>query len=159
MGKPEVRVVTVRKWMTLILLLLVSAGIVALISALSGRAYARQGPPPFGEVKSIAHRIGSGQSSVTDIVGLTMPLGLNILLFIPWGFLMFVWIDRPGRSPGVSYAVTFGVGTAFALTLAMWQGMLPSGVINVSDAAWNGVGALAGAALGQIRKRVRVAFQ
>jgi hypothetical protein len=37
--------------------------------------------------------------------------------------------------------------------------MLPSGVVNVSDAAWNGVGALAGAALGQIRKRVRVSFQ
>jgi glycopeptide antibiotics resistance protein len=159
MGKPEVRVIAVRKWVTLLLLVLVSASMVGLISALSGRAYARRGPPPFGEVKSIAERIGSGGSSVSDIVVLTMPIALNALLFVPWGFLMFVWIDRPGRSPGVSYALTFGVGTAFALTLAMWQGMLPSGVVNVSDAAWNGVGALAGATLGQIRKRVRVAFQ
>ena len=145
--------------MTLLLILLVSAAIVALISALSGRAYARPGPPPFGEVGSIAERIGSGDSSVSDIVVLTMPIALNVLLFVPWGFLMFVWIDRPGRSAGLSYALTFGVGTAFALTLAMWQGMLPSGVVNFSDSAWNGVGVLAGALLGQIRKRLRVAFQ
>ena len=159
MGKPEVHVVVVRKWMTLLLILLVSAAIVALISALSGRAYARPGPLPFDEVGSIAERIGSGDSSVSDIVVLTMPIALNVLLFVPWGFLMFVWIDRPGRSAGLSYALTFGVGTAFALTLAMWQGMLPSGVVNFSDSAWNGVGVLAGAVLGQIRKRLRVAFQ
>lgn len=159
MGKPEVHVVMVRKWVTLLLLLLLSAAMVGLISALSGRAYARQGPPPFGEVRAIAERISSPEGSVSDIVVLMMPIALNALLFVPWGFLMFVWIDRPGRPAGVSYAVTFGVGTAFALTLAIWQGMLPSGVLNVRDAAWNGVGVLAGAALGLIRKRLRVAFQ
>ena len=158
MGNRDVHIVIVRKWVTLLLLLLLSGAMVALMSALSGRAYARNGPAPFDEVRSIAERIGGGDS-VSDVVALIMPIALNALLFLPWGFLMFVWMDRPGRGAGLSYAVTFGVGTAFALTLAMWQGMLPNGVVNVSDAAWNGIGVLAGAALGQIRKRLRVAFQ
>jgi hypothetical protein len=159
MGKSEVRVVVVRKWFTLLLLVLLSAAMVALIDSLSGRAYARNGPAPLDAVRSIADKIGSGQGSVSDIVVSIMPIALNALLFVPWGFLMFVWIDRPGRGTALSYALTFGVGTAFALTLAMWQGMLPNGVLNVSDAAWNGVGVLAGSGLGQLRKRLRVAFQ
>ena len=45
MGRRDVRVISVPKFVTVILLLLVSAGMAALIYALSGRAYVNESHP------------------------------------------------------------------------------------------------------------------
>jgi VanZ family protein len=45
-----------------------------------------------------------------------------------------------------------------ALALYVWQTRLPTRVTSLPDALANGAGALAGAALGHVRKGVRIRF-
>jgi glycopeptide antibiotics resistance protein len=158
-AQQQVRVVRVRKWITFILLLLVSAAIVLLAFALSGKAYARETEQPLGGVSQLARTVAGGRYTSAQLLALAMPALANALVFVPWGFLMFIWLDRPSRPVFVSYATTWAVGMTFALALSLWQFALPTRVTDVSDAIWNSVGAFGGALVGQIRKRVRVAFE
>jgi glycopeptide antibiotics resistance protein len=159
MVMPVARVVRVRKGVTLLLLLAVSATIVLLTFSLSGRAYARESDRPFGEVRLLASRLAAGGYTNAGLLALMLPAISNMIVFLPWGFLMFIWVDRPTRPLHVSYLLTLGMGMTFALALGLWQVTLPTRVTDASDAIWNSVGALSGALLGQLRKRVRVAFE
>jgi glycopeptide antibiotics resistance protein len=156
MGKLETRVIPVPKWATLLLLALTSGAMVALVRVLSGRAYAKDAHP----LLETATRIMRYRTISPDalLAGL-MPVIANLLFFVPWGFLMFVAIDRPTRPRPVSYVITCAAGIVFAMGMAMWQYSLPTRVTTFADTVTNGAGALAGATLGHLRKRVRVRFQ
>jgi hypothetical protein len=80
------------------------------------------------------------------------------LLFVPWGFLMFLALDGRMRSRRWAYAVTILGAVAFAAGLLAWQQTLPTRVTSWPDMLANGLGALAGAALGHTRKGVHVRF-
>lgn len=155
MGKSELRIVVVRKWVTVALLAAVSAAMAASIYWLSGRAYANESTASL-----VASMLLHGRRPSNDrlIAGL-MPALADVLLFLPWGFLCFVAVDRPSRRRFVAYAVTFGGAIAFASALSAWQLALPTRVTTFTDAATNGVGALAGAVVGHMRKQVRVRFR
>jgi VanZ family protein len=77
---------------------------------------------------------------------------------VPWGFLLFLVLD--GRSPSRrwAYGVTVFGAVAFAAGLLVWQQFLPTRVTSLPDMVANGLGALAGAALGHTRKGVHVRF-
>jgi glycopeptide antibiotics resistance protein len=154
MGRSELRVIRVSKRVSGVLLVLVSAAIVALLWWLSGRAYARLG------AAEVVARLADSPGSFTNarVIASLMPVGANILLFVPWGFLLFVVLDRPERPRGRSYALTFACGLLFALGLAAWQLTLPTRVTTFADAFPNGLGALAGAACGHLRKQVHLRF-
>jgi len=131
MGKREVRMVIVPKWITAALLILISAAMIALVAALSGRAYA------------------TATLSLRELFA-------NALLFVPWGFLAFMLFDRKKRSR--SYVVTLIVGIVFAAGLALWQSLLPARVMTIADSFANIGGTFTGAALAHLRKGVRVRF-
>jgi glycopeptide antibiotics resistance protein len=159
MAKGEVRVVLVRKWVTFLLLLLVSAAIAAFFYSLSGRTFTRGDGTPFREVALVAGKLSHGSYSLSDLLAISAPALFNILLFLPWGTLMFLWTDRPGRRVWVSYLLTGAAGMAFALGLQLWQLYLPTRVTDLNDSLWNGFGALAGGAAGQLRRRLHVRFE
>src|ERR1051326_1011311 len=92
MGKREVRIVVVPKWATAVLLVTTSAAMIALVSALSGRAYASE---PLS-VRDLVTRIME-RSPHAALVAM-MPLAANALLFVPWGFFAFLVLDRSGSS-------------------------------------------------------------
>ena len=150
MGKRQVHVIPVRKPVTAALLVLTSAAMVVLILLLSGRAYAA----PSGALAAILNR-----SLTRDrFVAFLMPVLANILLFVPWGFLAFVVLDRPERPRKRTYLVTIAASLAFAIAVHFWQETLPTRVTKASDILANALGAFAGAALGHMRKGVRVRF-
>jgi len=154
MGRNDVRIIRVSKLVSGFLLLLVSAGVVALLWWLSGRAYAR-----LGSAEVVAGLAESPRAFTNDrVIAALMPIAANIFLFAPWGFLLFVVLDRPTRRRSRSYALTFVAGTLFALALAAWQLTLPTRVTTFADALPNALGALAGAACGHLRKQVRLRF-
>src|SRR4051812_7849498 len=103
MGRREVRVVLVRKPVTIVLLVLVSAAMAALIYALSGKAYANDMDPLRLIVQPFMR---SGHVSRSAVLSGLMPFIANMLLFIPWGFLMFLAIDKPERRRSRSYLMT-----------------------------------------------------
>ena len=160
MGKGAVRTVTVRKWVTILLLLLTTIGIAAITLSLTGKAYSKVDPEPFREIRTLNRILQSGQpASTSTVVALTMPIVLNILLFMPWGFLTFIALDTAERPTHRSYILTLLLAMMFSCLVEAWQYFLPTRVTDVNDVIWNGTGAFLGAILGHLRKRVRVAFE
>lgn len=137
MGKREVRVVVVRKPVTIALLVVVSIAMVALVYALSGHAFVRP------------------ERSVIDIIAL---VAANMILFIPWGFLAFIALS-PKKPRAATYALTIAFGALFSLGVAAWQATQPAPVTIYRDTIWNVVGTLLGAIAAHLRKSVRVRFQ
>ena len=151
MGKRQVHVTRVRKPVSAALLVLTSAAMVTLVLLLSGRVYASQ-----SDAVSV---ILTGSLTRDRLLAFLMPVLANILLFVPWGFFAFIVLDRPERSRRHTYMMAFAAGLAFALAIHVWQALLPTHVTKPSDALANALGALAGAALGHLRKGVRVRFE
>ena len=156
MGKRHVSVVPVRKPATYALLAIVTVAMASLLFVLSGRAYAAERSPLL---ELTAHLLGGGaQVSRNTVLAFLMPVTANILLFVPWGFLAFVALDSPRRSRRATYLLTIGGALVVALLMSAWQELLPARVTSPPDALANAAGALAGAALGHMRKTVRVRF-
>lgn len=152
MGKREVRVVRVRKSVTLVLLLLTTAAIIALFWFLSGRAYAGKWDPLRALWRRDSYAPGA-------MLAYLMPVLANLLLFVPWGFLLFIVADRPERRRRLTYVLAFAGGLVFATGMHLWQLTLPTRVTSLGDAFVNALGALMGAVLGHLRKQVRVRFE
>ena len=157
MGKRQVHSVPVRKPVTVAFLVLITGLMASLLYFLSGKAYAADAHP----VRDLlARALGSGRASVSRhaLLASLMPAIANMLLFMPWGFLAFIAIDTPSRPRARSYGIIFVGALVFAALMYLWQQYLPTRVTNPSDTISNALGALAGAALGQARKDVRVRF-
>ena len=137
MGKREVRVVVVRKPVTIVLLVLVSIAMLALVYGLSGHAFVRT------------------ERTVIDIIAL---VAANMILFIPWGFLAFIAFS-PKKPRATTYALTIALGALFSLGVAAWQSTQPAPVTIYPDTIWNVVGTFLGAVAAHLRKSVRVRFQ
>ena len=136
MGKREVRVVVVRKPVTIALLVVVSIAMLALVYALSGHAFVRI------------------ERSVIDIIAL---VAANVILFIPWGFLAFI-VFSPKKPRAMTYVLTIVFGALFSLGVAAWQSTQPAPLTIYRDTIWNVIGTLLGAIAAHLRKSVRVRF-
>jgi len=154
MGKATIHVVVVPRWVSAVLLLLVSAAMALLILELSGRAYLHE-RTSIVEVLSLARRYD--RLTPTAFMAAIAPVIANVLFFMPWGALAFFVFDRSRRA--ATYALTLAVGVAFACLLVAWQSALPTRITGWNDAAWNTVGCAAGAICGHLRKQVRLRFQ
>ena len=157
MGKRQVHVIRVRKAVTLVLLVLTSVAMASLLYFLSGKAYAADTHP----IRELLSRLlGSGRAPVSRdaLLAFLMPVMANVLLFVPWGFLAFVALDSPSRPRKLSYAITIVAATLFAAAMFLWQQVLPTRVTSLLDTIANGAGAFGGAALGHLRKGVRIHF-
>lgn len=158
MGRREVRVVRVPKGLTAVLLLLTSAGMLAIFYLLSQHAYVR----PTGSSADLLRRAmtaeEAGTLTPTRLIASLWPVAANLGLFVPWGFLAFVALDRPQRPRSMTYAITILGGILFASAIQVWDMSMPARVTTASDAVANGVGTFCGAILGHLRKQVRVRF-
>lgn len=159
MGKSQVHVIRVRKSATVTLLFVTSLAMIALLYLLSGKAYAAE-THPFVEL--VARLLGSssrGPVSRNELLAFLMPVIANALLFMPFGFLTFLALDRPERPRKISYGATVLAAICFAVAMFVWQQFLPTRVTALLDIVSNAAGAFAGAALGHTRKAVRVRFE
>lgn len=157
MGRRQVHIIRVRPPVTIALLALVTAALIVLIWFLSGKAYAAE-THPMREL--VARLLGSGSGPVSRdaVLAFLMPVLGNILLFVPWGFLMFLALDGRTRTRKVAYFTTVIGAVIFATAMVLWQATLPTRVTSLPDTIANALGALAGAALGHARKTVHVQF-
>jgi len=154
----ELRVIHVRRRVTVLLLLLVSVAMASLLWFLSGKAVYREEASPAHLLQALLHydRTGAGRANV---LASAAPAIADALFFLPWGALAFLAFDRPDRRRIRTYALTLVVGVTFALALSAWQEWLPARITGWLDVAGNAAGTLGGAVLGHLRKRVRVRFQ
>ena len=157
MGKKEIQIIHIPRWVTIALLIIVSAAMAFAIDSLSGHAYWRQ--PSLAEILSMIRRHGDRSPSSIAILATITPAMADFLFFVPWGALAFLAFYSAKRSWAFLYLVTIGVGVAFALALVGWQELLPTRVTAWQDVVWNAAGCAGGAALGHMRKRVRIRFE
>ena len=156
MGKREVRIVVIRKPVTIALLVLVSAAMVALVWFLSGKTYARDTSAATDILLRLLRRDDPPRDA---LLAALMPVIANALLFMPWGFLAFIAIDKPARPRRSTYALTIATGVLFAAVIQVWQTFLPTRVSSPVDVVANAMGAFLGAMGGHLRKRVYVRFE
>lgn len=159
MGRDTVRVIVVKKRVTFLLLLVTTALIASITLSLSGKAYAKVDPVPFREIRLLIERLSSPPVPMPVVVALLMPMILNVLLFLPWGFFMFLLLDTPSRPTHRSYILTLITAAGFSFLVEASQYFLPTRVTDINDIVWNIAGAFLGAIVGHLRKRVRVAFE
>ena len=155
---PLVREVHVRKGITVLLLLLTTAAIVGVTLWMSGRSYASLDPIPFDDIRFLAKRLGERPISTHVLALLIVPMIANVLLFVPWGFLLFITLYTIERPTMQTYILTTLLAFSFTLGIEGWQYFLPSRVADINDVIWNTSGGIIGALLGHARLRVRFEF-
>jgi glycopeptide antibiotics resistance protein len=157
MSSREIHVVRVPRWVTIVLLVVVSAAMAGLIWFLSGKTVYREAASPLRLFDELVRydRTGAGRA---NLLASAAPSIANALLFVPWGALAFLAFDRASRSRVMTYALVLVVGVTFALGFSAWQEWLPTRITGWLDVVWNAVGTFAGAVLGHLRKRVRIQF-
>jgi glycopeptide antibiotics resistance protein len=151
--------VVVRRPVTIALLLLVTAAILLMTVAISGKSYSKVDPIPFEDVRHLIHRLETRVMSTQLLAIMVMPIVANVMLFLPWGFLMFISLHTAERPTVQIYVLTILLGFSFTLTIEAWQYFLPTRVADVNDVIWNTIGVTFGALLGHLRLRVRFEFE
>ena len=159
MGSRSVKTVVVGRLATALLLLLVTIGIALATLWLSGKTYTKVDPVPFHDLRVLKDRLAQGPVPFPTFVALVSPMILNLLLFLPWGFLVFILLDRPERPVPQTYLLTlvFAVGMSFAVEATQY--FLPTRVTDINDVIFNTLGALLGAVLAHVHRRFRISFE
>ena len=154
------RTITIKRPLTIALLLIVTVSIILITLWMSGKSYSNLAPLPFEDIKHLARRLESPSRHVSMyVVAVTLvPIIANILLFIPFGFLLFIALYTVERPTMQTYVLTLLIGFTFTCGIEAWQYFLPSRVADINDVIWNTTGTLAGAILGHLRERVRFEF-
>jgi glycopeptide antibiotics resistance protein len=152
------KMITIRRPITILLLVLTTTliGVVTLRTA--GKNYSNLDPIPFDEVRALWRHV-EHKPVGTHIVALVfVPILANVLLFVPWGFFLFLSLYTDSRPTVQTYVLTILSGLTFTCFIEGCQYFLPSRVADVNDVIWNTVGASAGAIFGHLRARVRFEF-
>lgn len=157
MAKAHVYVVPVSRRATFLLLVLVMIGMASLFYFLAGKAYVDNSH--LARMVLLQLFGGDRRFSGQTLLAALMPVVANVFLYVPWGFLMFVLLDRPTRPRRRSYAIACCGGLILAAVMQIWQAFLPTRVTTLADALANTAGAVVGAALGHLRKEVRFQFE
>src|SRR5215212_1110214 len=153
------REVVIRKPVTFILLVAVTAAIALVTVFLAGKSYESLDPFPFDDLRFLAKRLGARPISTQILAVIVVPIIANVLLFVPWGFLTFILLYSTERPTLQTYVLTILLGFLLTLAIEAWQYFLPSRVADVNDVIWNTAGTILGALLGHARLRLRVAFE
>jgi glycopeptide antibiotics resistance protein len=150
--------IVVRRPFTILLLLIVTVAIAATTLWMSGKSYSKVDPIPFEDLRHLAERAAHRPVSTRVLALIVIPVIANVLLFTPWGFLMFITLYTVERPTVQTYILTFLLGFTFACAIEAWQYFLPSRVADINDIIWNSAGTLAGAILAHLRLRLRFEF-
>ncbi len=150
--------IVIRRPITIVLLLVVTVALIVITLWLSGKSYSKIDPIPFEDLRHLAHRIVHRPVSMRIISLIVVPIIINIFLFVPFGFLLFIALYTIERPTVQTYVLTLFAGLTFSCFIEAWQYFLPDRVADINDIIWNSVGVLAGAVLAHLRMRLRFEF-
>jgi glycopeptide antibiotics resistance protein len=156
---PPVRTITVHRGITVVLLMLATIVIALITLWMSGKSYSKIDPVPFEDIRHLAERLEHRQIPTQILAVIIVPIVANILLFVPWGFLLFTALHTEDRPTIQIYVLTILLGLTFTLGIEAYQYFLPSRVADINDVIYNTSGTMFGAMLGHLRARVRFDFE
>jgi glycopeptide antibiotics resistance protein len=150
--------IVIRRPFTILLLLIATIAIAATTLWMSGKSYSKIDPIPFEDLRHLANRVAHRPVPTRVVALIVVPIIANVLLFMPWGFLMFIALYTVERPTVQTYVLTVLLGLTFACAIEAWQYFLPSRVADINDIIWNTVGTFLGAILAHLRLRLRFEF-
>ena len=150
--------IVIRRPFTIMLLLIATVAIAVTTLWMSGKSYSKIDPIPFEDLRHLANRVAHRPVPTRVFALIVVPIIANVLLFMPWGFLMFISLYTVERPTVQTYVLTVLLGLTFACAIEAYQYFLPSRVADINDIIWNTVGTFAGAILAHMRLRLRFEF-
>src|SRR5437764_588737 len=104
------KLITIRRPLTVFLLLLVTLAIITTTLWISGKSYSKVDPRPFEDLRHLAKLLTSSrrQVSMHTVAVIVVPIVANVLLFVPWGFLLFLALYTVERPTMQTYVLTTG---------------------------------------------------
>jgi glycopeptide antibiotics resistance protein len=141
-------------------LLLAYSGVLLVVTLLvQGGGKVRTNLAPFEDIQRLAQRAGHGgvlsNAFLYAIVGIVGNLGM----FALWAFLLWKFLDGPGRSAMRNHADTLLAGTLFSVGIETVQLFLPTRAADVNDVFWNVLGTVVGCALAHLHRNIRLDWQ
>ncbi len=136
-----------------------TAVLLAVTLLVKGGSGVRTNLAPFEDIARILLRAGHGgvlsNAFVYAIVGI---IG-NLAMFAAFAFLLWKFLDGPGRSAARNHVDVILVGTLFSLGIESIQLFLPTRAADVNDVFWNVLGTAAGSLLAQVHGAVTVDWE
>ena len=132
--------------------------LVATLLLSSGRA-ARTNLAPFEDVERLAAHARRGallsQPFLLGVAGIVA----NLLLFAPWAFLAWKFLDGPDRSSLRNHVDVLLFGVLLSVGVEAVQLFLPTRAADVNDVLWNVLGTAVGSLLAQVGRDLHLEWE
>lgn len=153
------RVVRLGKRAQAALLVGYTAVLLAVTLAVKGGSGVRTNLAPFEDIARLVTRAGHGgmlsNAALYAVVGIVG----NLAMFALWAFLLWKFLDGPGRTPTRNHTDVILVGTLFSLGIESIQLFLPTRAADVNDVFWNVLGTIAGSLAAHLHRNVRFEWE
>lgn len=153
------RVVKVGKRTEGVLLVVYTAILLALTLLVRGGTGVRTNLAPFEDIARIVLRAGRGGVLSNAFVYAVVGIVGNLAMFALWAFLLWTFVDGPGRSPAKNHVDIILAGILFSLGIETIQLFLPTRAADVNDVFWNVLGTIAGSGLAHLHRKVRFEWE
>ncbi|HEY3350644.1 MAG TPA: VanZ family protein [Thermoanaerobaculia bacterium] len=153
------RVVRIGKKTEALLLVVYTAVLLALTLLLKGGSGVRTNLAPFEDIARILVRAGHGGVLSNAFVYAVVGIVGNLAMFALFAFLLWKFLDGPGRTPARNHVDVILVGALFSLGIESIQLFLPTRAADINDVFWNVLGTIAGSAFAHLNRNVRFEWE
>ncbi|MGA7989819.1 MAG: VanZ family protein [Thermoanaerobaculia bacterium] len=153
------RVVRVGKRTEGALLVLYTAVLLVLTLLVKGGSGVRTNLAPFEDIARLVLRAGRGGFLSNAFVYAIAGIVGNLATFALWAFLLWKFLDGPGRTSARNHADVILAGTLLSLGIETVQLFLPTRAADVNDVFWNVLGTIAGSLLAHAHRNVRLEWE
>jgi glycopeptide antibiotics resistance protein len=153
------RVVRVGKKTEGALLVAYTALLLVLTLLVKGGSGVRTNLAPFEDIARLVLRAGRGGFLSNAVVYAIVGIVGNLAMFALWAFLLWKFLDGPGRTPARNHVDVILAGALFSLGIETIQLFLPTRAADVNDVFWNVLGTVAGSLVAHAHRNVRLEWE
>ena len=153
------RVVRIGKKTEGLLLVVYTAVLLAVTLLVKGGSGVKTNLAPFEDIARILVRAGHGGVLSNAFLYAVVGIVGNLAMFALWAFLLWKFLDGPGRTPGRNHVDVILVGVLFSLGIESVQLFLPTRAADINDVFWNVLGTVVGSALAHLNRNVRFEWE
>jgi glycopeptide antibiotics resistance protein len=154
-----VRTIRVGKGLQGVFLVTYSCVLLGVTLLVQGGGKVRTNLAPFEDVQRLAARASRGGYLSNAFLYAILGIAGNLAMFAVWAFLLWKFLDGPGRAALRNHMDTLLAGTLFSVGIETVQLFLPTRAADVNDVFWNVLGTIAGCTLAHVHRNVRLDWQ
>lgn len=114
---------------------------------------------PFQDVERLVARARAGEFLTSRFLLALGGIAGNLLLFFPFGFLAFKYLDSSGRGTARIHVDVLLSAFFFSAGTELVQSFLPTRAADVDDVLWNILGAALGTAAAHVAREFRLDWE